>query len=231
MTILEAYTGGLHNFFSIWFFCLFQITPFFIAYLTGLTMMEAGERNWREGAPGILTGSILCLIGFMSGYILLGASSLSISSILFRYLYILNQMGGVLLLITGLYFTGLFRLPGHTGKMYRRHIGLLLGLSFAFAYQPCVTPTLTSIYNMTKNPDTVSRGAFLLGFYSLGIATAFLFVGLLISNMLSAGKLKNFRGIIRRVSGAVIIIMSILILANWMTIYKSYLVGWTVHEH
>ncbi|MBI3599941.1 MAG: hypothetical protein HY097_04790 [Nitrospinae bacterium] len=231
MTIFEAYTGGLHNFFSIWFFCLFQVTPFFIAYLTGLTMMEIGDRNWRQGVPGILTGSILCLIGFMSGYILLGSTSLSISSTLFRYLYVLNQMGGVILLITGLYFTGLFRLPEHTGNMYRRHIGLLTGLSFAFAYQPCVTPTLTSIYNMTKNPDTVSRGTLLLGFYSLGIATAFLSVGLLISSLLSADKIRGIRRIIRYVSGVVIIIMSILILANWMTIYKSYLVGWAVHEH
>lgn len=231
MTIFEAYTGGLHNFFSIWFFCLFQVTPFFIAYLTGLTMTEIGDGNWRDGVPGILTGSILCLIGFMSGYILLGATSLSIGNTLFRYLYVLNQVGGVILLLTGLYFAGLFRLPEHTGKMYSRHIGLLLGLSFAFAYQPCVTPTLTSIYNMTKNPDTVHRGTLMLSFYSLGIATAFLSVGLLISSLLSASKLKNLRRIIGRIGGAIIIIMSILILANWMTIYKSYLVGWTVHEH
>jgi cytochrome c-type biogenesis protein len=230
MTIFEAYTGGLHNFFSIWFSCLFQVTPFFIAYITGLTMMEIGYKKWREGMPGILTGGISCLIGFMTGYILLGATALSISSIFFRYLYVLNQLGGVILLVTGLYFMGLFRLPQHTGKIFRRHIGLLVGLSFAFAYQPCVTPTLTSIYNMTKNPESVSRGSLLISFYSLGISTAFILVGLLISNLLSIEKLKNLRGIIQRISGGLIIIMSIMILANWMTIYKSYLVGW-VHEH
>jgi len=70
MTIFEAYIGGLHNFFSIWFFCLFQVTPFFLAYIIGLTMIEIGDRKWVEALSDIITGGILCLIGFMAGYII-----------------------------------------------------------------------------------------------------------------------------------------------------------------
>ena len=231
MTIFAAYIGGIHNFFSIWFFCLFQVTPFFIAYITGLTMMETGDRKWTDALPDIITGGILCLIGFMAGYIILGASATSISNVIFGYLTILNQFGGVFLLLMGLYFIGLFRIAEDKGKWYRRFGGLLIGFSFAMAYQPCVTPTLTSIYNLTKSSETVSRGTLMLSFYSLGISTAFSIVGLTISRALSIDVLKNIRIVIQRISGGLLITMSILILANWMTIYKSYLVGWLLHEH
>lgn len=231
MTIIEAYAGGLHNFFSIWFLCLFQVTPFFLAYITGLTMMEIGDGKWKEALPDIITGGLLCIIGFMTGYIILGASATSISNLIFGYLTILNQFGGVFLLLMGLYFIGLFRITEDNGKLYRRLGGLLVGFSFAMAYQPCVTPTLTSIYNLTKSSETVNRGALMLSFYSLGISTAFISVGLIISKTLSIDGLKNIRIIIRRISGGLLITMSILILANWMTIYKSYLVGWLLHEH
>src|SRR3989304_599057 len=218
MTIFEAYIGGLHNFFSIWFFCLFQVTPFFLAYIIGLTMIEIGDRKWVEALSDIITGGILCLIGFMAGYIIFG------------YLTILNQFGGVFLLLMGLYFIGLFRIAEDKGKYYRRFGGLLIGFSFAMAYQPCVTPTLTSIYNLTKSSETVYRGTVMLSFYSLGISTAFSIAGLTISKTLSVDGLKNIRNIVQRISGGLLITMSILILANWMTIYKSYLVGWLLHE-
>jgi len=131
----------------------------------------------------------------------------------------------------GLYFIGLFRIAEDKGKYYRRFGGLLIGFSFAMAYQPCVTPTLTSIYNLTKSSETVYRGTVMLSFYSLGISTAFSIAGLTISKTLSVDGLKNIRNIVQRISGGLLITMSILILANWMTIYKSYLVGWLLHEH
>ena len=231
MNIFEAYIGGLHNFFSIWFFCLFQVTPFFLAYITGLSMMEVGDKRWQGSLSGIITGGVLCLIGFMTGYIILGASATSISNVIFGYLTILNQFGGVILLLMGLYFIGLFRIAEDKGKLFRRFGGLLIGFSFAMAYQPCVTPTLTSIYNLTKSPETVHRGTLMLTFYSLGISTAFISAGLTISKALSVDGLKNIRNIVQRISGGFLVTMSILILANWMTIYKSYLVGWLLHEH
>ncbi len=231
MTIFEAYIGGLHNFFSVWFFCLFQVTPFFLAYMSGLTMIEMGDGKWKEAISEIITGGILCLIGFMTGYIIIGASATFISNIIFGYLAVLNQFGGVILLLMGLYFIGLFRIAEDKGKLFRRFGGVLVGFSFAMAYQPCVTPTLTSIYNLTKSPETVHRGTLILTFYSLGISTAFISIGLIISKTLSAAGLKSIRIITQRISGGLLIIMSILILANWMTIYKSYLVGWLLHGH
>ena len=190
-----------------------------------------GDKKWTDALPDIITGGILCLIGFMAGYIILGASATSISNVIFGYLTILNQFGGVFLLLMGLYFIGLFRIAEDKGKWYRRFGGLLIGFSFAMAYQPCVTPTLTSIYNLTKSSETVSRGTLMLSFYSLGISTAFSIVGFTISRALSIDVLKNIRIVIQRISGGLLITMSILILANWMTIYKSYLVGWLLHEH
>ena len=194
-------------------------------------MMEIKDNKWTGSISGIVTGGILCLAGFMIGYTLLGSTATYASNILFRYLSLLSHLGGVILLLTGLYFVGLFQLSHLKEKWYAKYVGILIGLSFALAYQPCVTPTLSSIYNMTKQTETVTRGTLLLSFYSLGISTAFISVGMIISNLLSIGSLKYFRKIIQNISGGLLIIMSILILSNWMTKYKSYLVGWLLHEH
>ncbi len=50
----------------------------------------------------------------------------------------------------------------------------MAGAAFAFAWTPCVGPTLGSILTAASVSDTVAKGGVLLLFYSLGLAVPFL---------------------------------------------------------
>src|SRR5690349_13382060 len=60
---------------------------------------------------------------------------------------------------------------------------LVAGAAFAFAWTPCVGPTLGSILTAASVQDTVSKGAVLLLFYSAGLAVPFLLTAVAFTRM------------------------------------------------
>ena len=230
LSLLSSYTGGAHSLFSIWFFCLLQISPFFLAFLLGTASMESPEDKSGKGIRKIAVTGFLALTGFSIIFTIIGASATSAAVILYRYLSLLNQMGGILILLIGLYFLGIFTLPKGIEKktllpVLYSIVAVLFGMALAFAYKPCVTPTLSEIFNYTKDPRTVSEGTIFLVLYSAGVSTSLLSVGTLVSGFVLISKNEKVRKATRILSGALLIIMGILILTDWMVAYKSLLVG------
>lgn len=242
LTLLSSYTGGAGSLFSIWFFCLLQISPFFLAFLLGVASMDSimhvgrtgkmAEGGWGKGIGigRIFIAGLLSLIGFSSIFTILGASAATPAVILYRYLPLLNQLGGILILLIGLSYLGLFKVPGNPENRYLWSIlsvlaAIFFGMALAFAYRPCVTPTLSEIFNYTKDPRTVNKGTLFLIFYSAGIDTSLLSVGALLSTPVLTLKSVRLKNGIRLMSGALLIIMGVMILTDWMVAYKSLLVG------
>ncbi|MBI5406658.1 MAG: hypothetical protein HZA18_03080 [Nitrospirae bacterium] len=230
LNLLSSYTGGIHSLFSIWFFCLLQISPFFLAFLLGIASMDTHNGSWGQGARKVALAGVLALTGFSVIFTIIGASAASPAIILYRYLSLLNQLGGVLILLMGLFFLGVFTLPANPekGPLWTALSGmapLLFGMALAFAYRPCVTPTLSEIFNYTKDPQKVSEGTSFLIAYSAGVSTSLLSVGTLLSSLVLLSENAGVRKGIRVLSGVLLIIMGILILTDWMVAYKSLLVG------
>ncbi|MBI5038175.1 MAG: hypothetical protein HZC13_00105 [Nitrospirae bacterium] len=229
LNLLSSYTGGVHNLFSIWFFCLLQISPFFLAFLLGIASIDPQKGGW-QGIRKVFLAGVLALAGFSVIFTIIGASAASPAVILYRYLSLLNQLGGVLILLMGLFFLGVFTLPANPEKgplwTALSSIGpVLFGMALAFAYKPCVTPTLSEIFNYTKDPQKVSEGAGFLIAYSAGVSTSLLSVGTLLSSFVLLSKNRGVRKGIRILSGVLLIMMGIMILTDWMVAYKSLLVG------
>ena len=231
LNLLSSYTGGVHSLFSIWFFCLLQISPFFLAFLLGIASMDTHNGGWNQGIRKVSLAGVLALAGFSVIFTIIGASAASPAIILYRYLSLLNQLGGVLILLMGLFFLGVFTLPAKSplwtalsgiGSVL---FGVLFGMALAFAYRPCVTPTLSEIFNYTKDPQKVSEGTGYLIAYSAGVSTSLLSVGTLLSSFVLLSKNRGVRKGIRILSGVLLIIMGVMILTDWMVAYKSLLVG------
>ncbi len=239
LSLLSSYTGGAGSLFSIWFFCLLQISPFFLAFLLGVASMDSikvAEGGWGKGKGiGIGIGrvfmaGVLSLIGFSVIFTLLGVSAAPSAIILYRYLPLLNQLGGVLILLIGLFYLGLFKIPGNPENRSLWYIlsgigTIFFGMALAFAYRPCVTPTLSEIFNYTKDPRTVNEGALFLISYSAGVTTSLLSVGILSSTLVLISKSPGLKKSVRLISGALLMIMGVMILTDWMVSYKSLLVG------
>lgn len=223
---LSAIWGGFSSFFSIWFFCLFQISPFFIAFMAAATATGASEKGGRlVKITGALPAAILCLASYTIFFTLSGASASTAGMVLFKYSGLLGQLGGILAMLLGAWFVGFLRGAAIPQGLVINGGGLLLGAALAFNYRPCATPTLTLIYNLTKDPATVGDGSLYLYIYASGVSLAFLLTAVVISGLLVFPCKEAVLKWTRIIGGILLLIFGILVLTDWMVVYKSLLVG------
>lgn len=99
------------------------------------------------------------------------------------------------------------------GKNY--WTSFLVGVVFAAGWTPCVGPILAAILLLASESASVMRGAVLLAVYSAGLGIPFLLTGALFSWATSfLPRLKRHLGWISVVSGALLILIGVLIFTN-----------------
>lgn len=191
ISIWGAFIAGLLSFISP---CVLPLVPPYLAFLAGVSMdqltgaAEAGEgveRKARDGS-GVFLAALAFVLGFSTVFVLLGASASVLGQLVSRHIQVLGYVAGVMIIIMGLHFLGVFRIS----LLYREarfHVdrkpaGLIgayfIGLAFAFGWTPCVGPILATILVVAGSEDTVFQGALLLASYALGIGVPFLLAAL-----------------------------------------------------
>ena len=89
---------------------------------------------------------------------------------------------------------------------------MVAGAAFAVAWTPCVGPTLGAILSAAALTESAGRAAFLLAFYSAGLAIPFLLTALAFHRMTGAlSVLKRHYPTIMASGGVVLIAMGVLI--------------------
>ena len=134
-------------------------------------------------------------------------------------------MTGAVIILLGLHqmevlhFKGLYKerrlqlkRQGQSGKGYSQ--AFLLGLTFSFAWTPCVGPVLGSVLALAASGGSGAwQGAGFMLVYTLGLALPFLVLALASSYVLKHfRKLHPYLGILKKVGGFLIILMGILVL-------------------
>lgn len=100
---------------------------------------------------------------------------------------------------------------------------LLVGVIFAVGWTPCIGPILTGILVLASTLETVGQGVLLLTVYSLGLGVPFLLVGLAFAPVSKALRRANrYLGIIALVSGALLVLMGILIFTESLGFLAQY---------
>ena len=119
-------------------------------------------------------------------------------------------MGGILIILFGLYLTGIFRIKLLPGKRILRPVvkptfilgSFLVGGLFALSWTPCTGPILASILAYAAIQKTLSQGILLLSIYSLGLGVPFLLVALAINTSLTfLRRVKRYFKVISIASG------------------------------
>ncbi len=110
----------------------------------------------------------------------------------------------------------------HTGQSgYPR--SALFGVVFAAGWTPCVGPILTGILVVASQLDTVAQGIVLLTAYSLGLGIPFLLLGLAFAPLSRWLRRANrYLGLISVVSGALLVLMGVLIFGNSLSFLAQY---------
>jgi len=225
----EAFWGGFSSFYSIWQICAMQISPFFMAYIIGLYFVG----RTRQGQPDIkqwaIVPSLVYVAGFTLLYSLLSSSGLLVGRYLSYNLGSLRLVAGIYLALVSLYLMFPDRISVFrkiNGPLALGGMSLLLGLSFAVAYSPCITPTLSSILGIASLPEKAARGAVLAFFYGFGLSLAFVVTGLVLIQLLTrVQSVVNNPARTSMVCGLVLGILAVLNITGLMTYYKAFVLG------
>lgn len=218
-----AVLAGLLSFLSP---CVLPLVPPYLCYLGGVTFDQLGADGQAEPAVGrrILVAALAFVLGFSLVFVAMGATASVIGRLLAEHMVLLGRIAGVVILVMGLHFLGVFRL-GLLMREARFHnagaagpVGaFVMGLAFAFGWTPCVGPALAAILFVAGSDGDAWRGASLLAAYALGIGIPFLAAALAMRPFL--GFLKGFRrhlGRIEQAMGGLLVLTGILFLTGTM---------------
>lgn len=229
MGITEAFWGGFSSFFSIWQICAMQISPFFMAYIIGLYFVGRTRQNKPDIKQWAVVPSLVYVAGFTILYSLLSSSGLLVGRYLSYNLGSLRLVAGIYLTLVSLYLIfpkriNVFRKI--TSPLALAGLSLLLGLSFAVVYSPCITPTLSEILGIANLPETATRGTVLAFFYGLGLSLAFAVTGLVLIQLLTrVQSAVNNPAKTSMICGLILSILALLNITGLMTYYKAFVLG------
>jgi len=181
--VLTAFAAGAISFLSP---CVLPLVPGYVSYVAGESAAEGEAGNRVLQRLKALGLSLYFVLGFSTVFVLLGASATALGQLLLSYRYELNIVGGIVVIIFGLFVTGLLRWSW-MARDVRFHAALeggrplsayVLGLAFAFGWTPCIGPILGAILTVSAATTTVAGGVVLLAIYSLGLGVPFLLAAL-----------------------------------------------------
>jgi len=241
VSYMIAFTAGFLSFVSP---CVLPLVPAYISYITGLSLEEltntAGSKQVRWVT---LTNSLLFILGFSIVFIAFGASATAIGQILLLYQNTIRKVGGLLIILFGLYLIGAVKIPFLMAyKQYRfqnRPAGavgsVLIGITFAAAWTPCVGPILGSVYMLASTSQSVADGVWLLAVYSIGLGLPLLITAMSVNTFLSSyRKMKDYMWIVSLVSGLFLILIGVLVFTNSLRILNAWLtqygIGWSIGQ-
>ncbi|MEK9150098.1 MAG: cytochrome c biogenesis protein CcdA [Candidatus Desantisbacteria bacterium] len=221
ISLFVAFFAGVLSFLSP---CVLPMIPFYISFISGLSINELSETEAKKKALGkVLLSAIFFVLGFSSVFISLGASATYLSRLILGYERMLRIILGIVVIIFGLHLSGLFNIRFlqtekrfHLAKIPKNLFGsFLLGFTFAFGWTPCVDPILGTILSFAATKEKVTEGVILLSFYSLGLGLPFILTSIALGTFLSSlEKIKRYFRLISIISGMFIIGMGILLLCH-----------------
>lgn len=241
ISLLAAFSAGLLSFVSP---CVLPLVPSYISYITGLSieqLTDASERNKFKSA--IILNALLFIGGFSTVFIAFGASASFLGQILITYQDHIRRIGGVMIIVFGLYLLGILNLNflkmEHRYQFRNRPVGylgsFLIGIAFAAGWTPCVGPVLGTILLYASTTDSLWSGVVLLGCYSLGLGLPLFLTALGVDRFLAYFKeVRAYLWGVSTVSGVLLIVVGVMIYANSLTMITSFLerygIGWYLSQ-
>ena len=232
ISALTVFLQGILSFFSP---CVLPLVPLYIGYLSGgaKTVDDDGVIHYRQGK--VMLNTLFFVVGVSFAFFLLGFGFTAAGQFLSHHHQLIAKIGGVLIILFGLYQLGIFgasrflsmerRLPLHLERMTMSPItALVLGFTFSFAWTPCVGPALTSVLLMAGSSSSAGMGFLLIGVYTLGFVIPFLGVGLFTSTLLDL--FRKHQKVVRytvKIGGVLMIFMGIMMLTGWINTLSASL--------
>lgn len=223
--VLTVFFQGLLSFFSP---CVLPLIPIYIGYLSGGTgqIGEDGRIHFKRSK--VLFHTVFFVLGVSFAFFLLGLGFSAMGNFLKENQIWFARIGGVIVILFGLYQMGFLGKSYFLGKERRLPFkldllamspvtALVMGFTFSFAWTPCVGPALASVLLMTASAATKVTGFLYIAVYTAGFVLPFLAVGLFTTTLLEF--FKNHMKVVHytvKIGGILMIFMGILMLTGKM---------------
>ena len=219
-----SFAAGVLSFLSP---CVLPLVPSYLTFITGMSFEELSSAENRKRTRLLtISNSVVFVLGFSAVFLALGASSSLIGQWLFQYQDWIRIIGGVLVIIFGIFIAGFIRLDFlmkekkfHLRGRPAGYVGTFaIGMTFAAGWTPCIGPILGSILVYASSQGSAAYGLKLLSVYSLGLAIPFLISSLAFNTFLSYTKVVGrYMRVIMIISGLILIAFGVLLLTNQVT--------------
>ncbi|WP_456411018.1 cytochrome c biogenesis CcdA family protein [Oceanithermus sp.] len=217
LSIAAAFFAGMFSFLSP---CVLPLVPTYLAYLGG-----------DQGRP--VKNAVFFILGFSLIFILLGLPFTVLGGLLSAYKPILGRVGGVLLILFGLYMLGLkipflaqMRGVSYSGDTTRPWGAFLMGMALATAWLPCIGPILGGILTLTALEGF--GGLVYLVAYNLGLAVPFLLVALFADRVTvvirRSGRVSLW---VERIAGAILVAVGLLMVTDTFQRLNNFFIRFT----
>jgi cytochrome c-type biogenesis protein len=210
--------------------------PSYLSFVTGMSVSDLSGDLTATARRRVLLHAVAFVIGFSLIFIALGASFSAASAFLLDYRDWIRRIGGALIIVFGFSIAGLLRIGifGRTTQWHLRekpvgYLGsLIVGVTFAIGWTPCVGPILGSILSLASTTETVPHGVGLLAAYSAGLGTPFLLSALALGVFLKFVKgYRQFIPAVERIAGLVLVIVGVLVFTNYYLVLNAWAVALT----
>lgn len=221
MEYLIAFLEGMITFISP---CLLPMLPVYISFL-------AGQQDDNKKSQ-TLVNAFGFVLGFTLVFVILGAFSASLGQWLSRYSSQVNLITGLVVILFGLQFMGILKIPllnrsvklDHSIKNVHFLSAILFGMIFSIGWTPCVGAFLGSALMLAASSGQTFKGMLMLLSFSLGLGIPFILSALVIDQLKGAFDfIKKHYQLINRISGAFLILIGILMATGLFNSFLSIL--------
>ena len=230
-----ALLAGLVSFLSP---CVLPLVPGYLGFLGGATTASAPRvsRGSRGSAAGdgrgrLLLGVLLFILGFTIVFVAMGVLAGTLGRFFVAYGDLLTRVLGVVVILMGLVFIGVFGVAQRTLKpQVRGGLGLigapLLGIAMGIGWAPCIGPTYTAILSISLTQADPWRAVVLAVAYSLGLGIPFLLIALGVGwAARSTAFFRRHIRVVNIVGGVLLIVLGLFMVTGAWTAVMSSLTG------
>jgi cytochrome c-type biogenesis protein len=181
--------------------------------------------EWKR----LLLSTLLFVAGFSFVFALLEATASALFRPLQSHKPVLGDIAGGLIVAMGVLVA--LQLPWfqreHRMTVQPSRLGPwvapVMGMTFAFAWTPCITPVLAAVLSLASSGGTLARGEEMLVAYSLGLGVPFVVTGLAFGRLSGALRFaRRHSRAVSLVSGSVLAALGILIITGEVGTISSW---------
>jgi len=208
--LLISFIAGFFTFFAG---CLAPMAVIYVGYLAGISPKDKKYDKYI-----FVKNTLFFTISFSLVFFIMGISVQTTGKFLAVYQKQIVTMTGFMLILIGLVMTQLIRIPILSSTFIINRpkpkatilSSVLMGITFAFSWSPCIGPVLAAILFWASRETTALQGGVLLIAFSIGLGLPFFLLGLLFETFFTFIKrIERLAHVIKLLAGLMLILFGI----------------------